>query len=77
MLGIGWTIFFDVLCIPFAGHFMCPFAVTVYGGRYLVMRASGMFGQPLRNPVRVALRRVDMGGLHMDWYANLTLFPLV
>ena len=31
-----------------------------------------MLGHPFKKPFRTALRRVEMGGLHSDWCANLT-----
>jgi hypothetical protein len=36
-----------------------------------------MYGHPLRNPHLVALRRVDIFGLHNNWCANLTLLARV
>ena len=77
MFGIGCGAGLDVLRIPLAGRFMCPLAVAVLGGRYFVMRRSEMLGQPSRNPARVALSSVDMGGLHRDWCANFTALSLV
>ena len=56
---------------------MCPFAVAVLGGRYLVMRCSFMLGHLSRNPARTALSSVEIGGLHNDWCANLTAFNFV
>ncbi len=56
---------------------MWPFAVAGLGLRYLRIRVSEMLGHPLRKPRRVALRSVDIFGLHRDWCANLTLFARV
>ena len=36
-----------------------------------------MFGHPFRNPFRVALRSLDIVGLHRDWCANFTLIARV
>ena len=56
---------------------MCPLAVAGLGFRYLRISVSDMLGHPLRNPFRVALRSVDIVGLHRDWCANFTLFARV
>ena len=56
---------------------MWPFAVAGLGFRYLSISFSEMLGHPLRKPLRVALRRVDIFGLHRDWCANFTLFARV
>ena len=63
--------------MPRHGRFMWPFAVAGLGLRYLSIRVSEMLGHPLRKPLRVALRSVDILGLHRDWCANLTLFARV
>ena len=36
-----------------------------------------IFGHPFRNPFCVALRSLEMVGLHSNWCANLTLLALV
>ena len=56
--------------IPCRGRFMWPFAVAVLGLRYLRINRSDKLGHPLRNPHRTALRRVEILGLHRDWWAN-------
>ena len=66
MLGTGCTAFLDVLCTPFGGFFMWPFAVAVLGGRYLTTSFSVMLGHPSRKPARIALSKVESGGLHND-----------
>lgn len=76
MLGIVVTVVLDVLRTPFGGFFMWPFAVAVLGGRYLTTSFSVIFGHPSRKPARMALSKVEIGGLHSDWCANLTAFVL-
>jgi hypothetical protein len=66
-----------VLRMPWRGRFMCPFAVAGLGLRYLRINFSDKLGHPLRNPLRTALRSVDIFGLHNDWCANLTLLARV
>jgi hypothetical protein len=66
-----------VLQIPWWGRFMWPFAVARLGLRYLVTPLAVKFGHPLRNPLRMALSRVDIRGLHRDWWANFMLLALV
>ncbi len=61
-----------VLRIPCRGRFMWPFAKAVLGLRYLRINRSDKLGHPLRNPRRTALRRVEILGLHRDWWANFT-----
>ena len=56
---------------------MCPFAVAGLALRYLRINDSDIFGHPFKKPFRVALRRVDIFGLHSDWWANLTLLARV
>ena len=56
---------------------MWPLAVAGLGFRYLRISFSDMLGHPFRKPFRVALRSVDILGLHNDWCANLTLLALV
>ena len=51
---------------------MCPLAVVGLGLRYLRMSFSVMLGHPFKKLLWTALRRVEMGGLHSDWCANLT-----
>jgi hypothetical protein len=66
-----------VLRIPWWGRFMWPFAVAGLGLRYLVTPLAVKFGHPLRKPLRMALSRVDIRGLHRDWWANFMLLALV
>ncbi len=56
---------------------MWPFAVTVLGLRYLRINRSDKMGHPLRNPRRMALRRVEILGLHRDWWENFTALARV
>ena len=56
---------------------MWPLAVAGLGFKYLRISFSVIFGHPLRNPFCVALRSLEMVGLHNDWCANLTLLALV
>ena len=77
MFGTGCVAFFEVLRMPFAGRFMCPFAVAVLGGRYFVISRSVRLGHPSRYPARVAFSSVEMGGLHKDWCANFTALTFV
>ncbi len=51
---------------------MWPFAVVGLGLRYLRMSFLDIFGHPLRKPFRVAFDRVEILGLHKDWWENLT-----
>ena len=66
-----------VLWMPCRGCFMWPFAVAGLGFRYFSISFSEMLGHPLRKPLRVALRSVDIVGLHRDWCANFTLLARV
>jgi hypothetical protein len=66
-----------VLHIPCRGRFIWPFAVAGLKLRYLLISLTLMYGYPFRNPHLVALRRVDIFGLHNDWCANLTLLARV
>ena len=59
------------------GCFMCPFAVAGLGLIYFSISFSEMFGHPLKKPFCVALRSVDIFGLHRDWCANFSLFACV
>jgi hypothetical protein len=77
MFWIGCSLTFDVLHRPFGGFFICPLAVAVLGGRYLVISCSMIFGQPWRKPARVTLSNVESGGLHNNWCANVTALDLV
>ena len=56
---------------------MWPLVVAGLGLRYLSISVSEMLGNPFKKPFRVALRSVDILGLHRDWCANLTLFARV
>jgi hypothetical protein len=78
MFCCGTTLLFGVvLRIPWCGRFMWPLAVAGLGFKYLRISVSDIFGHPLRNPFRVALRSLEIVGLHSDWCANLTLLALV
>jgi hypothetical protein len=66
-----------VLQIPWWGRFMWPFAVAGLGLRYLVTPLAVKFGHPLRKPLWMALSRVDIHGIHRDWWANFMLLALV
>jgi hypothetical protein len=66
-----------VLRIPWHGHFIWPFAIAGLELRYLLISLTLMYGHPLRNPCLVALRRVEIFGLHNNWCANLTLLARV
>jgi hypothetical protein len=68
----GW-----VLRIPCRGRFMWPFAVAGLGLRYLRINRSDKLGHPLRNPRWTALRRVEILGLHWDWWVNFTALARV
>ena len=70
-------VFRMVLRIPWRGRFMWPLAVAGLGFKYLRMSFSEMLGHPFRKPFRVALRSLDIFGLHSDWCANFTLLALV
>ncbi len=59
-----------VLRMPYLGRFICPLAVAGLALRYLDTRLTLKFGHPLRKPLLMALRRVDIFGLHSDWWAN-------
>ena len=62
--------------IPLRGRFMWPFEVVIHGGRYLATFFPLRWQALRRNPWRMALRRVDLGGLHKLWCINLTLFSV-
>ncbi len=47
------------------------------GLRYLVMPLAVKFGHFLRKPLWMALSRVNICGLHRDWWANFMLLALV
>ena len=71
-------VFFGVvLCMPCRGRFMWPFAVAGLGLRYLSISFLEMFGHPLRKLFWVALRSVDILGLHSNWCENFTFFARV
>ena len=73
----GRITFSVVLRMPCRGRFICPLAVAGLGLRYLSISSSDMLGHPFKKPRRVALRSVEILGLHNDWWANLTLLALV
>ena len=56
---------------------MCPLAVAGLGLRYLRISVLDMLGHPFRKPLGVALRSMDIFGLHNDWRANVTLLARV
>jgi hypothetical protein len=66
-----------VLRMPCLGRFMWPLAVAGFGLRYLRINCSFIFGHPLTKPLRTALRRVEILGLHSKWWANSTALALV
>ena len=70
-------VFVLVLWIPWRGRFMCPLALAGLGFKYLRISYWEMLGHPFRKPFCVALRSLDILGLHSDWCANLTLLALV
>ncbi len=77
-MGMGTTMcavggFGLVLCMPWRGRYMCPFAVAGHGLRYLRMSFSNMFRHPLRNPLHTTFNSVESFWLDSDWCANLTL----
>ncbi len=65
-----------MLQIPCHGRFICPFAVAGLGLRYFETPLAVRFGHPLRYPPWIALRRVEMHGLHRDWWAKWMLLDL-
>ncbi len=75
--GMGVGCFGRVLRIPCHGRFMWSFAVAVLGLRYLRINHSDKLGHLLRNPRWTALRRVEILGLHRDWWANFTALTQV
>jgi hypothetical protein len=56
---------------------MCPLADVRLGLSYLVTPAAVRLGHTLRKQRLMALRRVDIHGLHNDWWANLMLLALL
>ena len=56
---------------------MCPLAVAGLGSGYLSINVLDKFGHPSKKPFLVALRSLDILGLHKEWWANLTLFAHV
>jgi hypothetical protein len=56
---------------------MCPLAVAGLQLRYLLMSSSVKFGHPFKKPRQVAFNRVDIVGLHRDWWANFTALARV
>ena len=65
--------FSHILRIPWRGCFMCPLAVAGLRLRYLLIKSLLMFGHPFKKPRCIAFKRVDIGGLHNNWCANLTV----
>jgi hypothetical protein len=55
-----------VLCMPIRGRFMWPSAVAGLGLRYHVTPAALRFGHPFKKPRLIALRKVEICGLHKD-----------
>ena len=76
-LTCGRIIFGVVLRIPWCGRFMWPLAVAGLGLRYLSISSSDMLGHPFKKPFLVALRSLEILGLHNDWWANFTLLARV
>ncbi len=56
-----------VLCMPWCGRFMCPFAVAGLGLRYFVTPFAVRLGHPLRYPRGIAFGSVEMRGLQRYW----------
>ncbi len=50
---------------------MWPFTVSVLALRYFRINFSIIFRHPFKNPLWTAFRRVEILGLHRDWWANL------
>jgi hypothetical protein len=63
-----------VLHNPCCGLFIWPYAVAGLGFEYFRINRSLMLGHPWRKPHLTAFRRVDMGGLASNWWANFTAF---
>ena len=63
--------------MPCRGRFIWPLAVAGLGLRYFSISSSEMLGHPFKKPFLVALRSLDIFGLHNDWWANFTLFARV
>ena len=74
---IGLGVSLVVLRSPLRGRFMWPFDVAGLDIRYLRTVNKSKFGAPFRKLALMALRRDDIGGLHMPWWANFTAFALV
>ncbi len=66
-----------MLCMPWWGHFMCPFAMVGLGFKFLNTNFLLILGHHRMNPHQIALRSVEMHGFPNDWWANLTVFTLV
>ncbi len=66
-----------MLWIPFLGCFIWPLAVVRLGFKYFVTNIFLMFGHPLRKPFFNAFTRVEIFGLHRDWWANYTALAQV
>ncbi len=58
-----------------------PFHVALcHGWAWIEVPCNALavkFGHPLRKPLWMALSRVDIRGLHRDWWANFMLLALV
>jgi hypothetical protein len=63
-----------VLRNPCNGLFIWPFAVAGLGFKYFRINHLLMLEHPWRKPRLTAFRRVVMGGLPSDWWANFTAF---
>jgi hypothetical protein len=75
VFGVG--VFLVMLLRPLRGRFMWPFDVAGLAMRYLRTVWASKFGAPFRNPVLMAFRRDDIGGLHKLCWANFTGFDFV
>ncbi len=64
--GITLVGFGRVLPMPCQGRFMCPFAITGLGFRYLRINISEIFGHPFKKSLRVAFSRVEILGFPRD-----------
>ena len=60
--------FCHVLHMSCRGHFMWPLAVAGLGLRYLRTKDFIIFGNPLTNPLQIALSSKIILGLHSDWW---------
>jgi hypothetical protein len=62
--------------MPWCWRRIWPFAVAGLGFKFFEMPFAVRLGHPLRYPLLIAFRSVEMRGLHNDWWANQMLFAL-